>query len=137
MPVVVYQPECIELGSQIDVGEFVVLRGGGGVTIGDRVLIAAGAAIVSEGHPVDLPRWRQVESKAVRIGNDVWIGTHAIILPGVTVGDGSIVAAGAVVTSDVPPYTVVAGIPARVVREINRPGVREDDSGSDRSLSGE
>jgi maltose O-acetyltransferase len=54
----------------------------------------------------------------VRIGDDVWIGGHATILPGVTIGDGAVVAAGAVVTKDVPPYTVVAGVPARVVKKI-------------------
>ncbi|MDG1143827.1 MAG: acyltransferase [Burkholderiales bacterium] len=118
MPLVVYQPESISLGSFIDLGEFVILRGGGGVTIGNRVLIAAGVAILSEGHPVDLPRWRQVRSSAVCIGNDVWIGANAVILPGVSLGDGVVVAAGAVVSRDVAPYTVVAGIPAREIRQV-------------------
>lgn len=54
----------------------------------------------------------------MRIGDDVWIGGHTTVLPGVTIGDGAVVAVGAVVTKDVPPYTVVAGVPARVVKEI-------------------
>ena len=118
MPLVVYQPESIKLGSFIDIGEFVILRGGGGVTIGNKVLIAAGVAILSEGHPVDLPRWRKVRSSAVNIGNDVWIGANAVILPGVSLGNGVVVAAGAVVARDVAPYTVVAGVPAREIRKV-------------------
>ena len=56
--------------------------------------------------------------KPVKIGNKVWIGAHATILPGVTIGDGAVVAAGAVVTKDVPSNVVVAGVPAKVIKEI-------------------
>ncbi len=111
-------PECISFGSRVDVGENVVMRGGGGIYIGNNVLIAAGATLASQGHPTCPPRWGRVVSKPVRIGNEVWIGANATILPGVTIGDGSIVAAGAVVTHDVPSFSIVAGVPARVIQTI-------------------
>jgi hypothetical protein len=60
---------------------------------------------------------RRLNATGVRIGNDVWIGMRAIIMNGLTIGDGAIVAAGAVVTKDVPPYSIVAGVPARVVKK--------------------
>ena len=67
----------------------------------------------------DIPMMEQgfEEERPVYIGNDVWIGDRALILPGVHVGDGSIIAAGAVVTKDVPPYSIVAGVPARKIRD--------------------
>lgn len=115
MPVVIYDPERLSLGSQVDVGEFVVLRASGGLSIGDRVLIAAHALLTTRGHPRDLPRWGRVEDAPIRLEDDVWIGAGAIVLPGVTIGRGSIVAAGAVVAADVPAGSVVAGVPARVI----------------------
>ena len=74
----------------------------------------------STGHPVhpELRRDGSQFSAPVRIGDDVWIGAGAVLLPGVTVGRGSVVGAGSVVTADVPPMTVVAGTPARVLRAI-------------------
>jgi phosphonate metabolism protein (transferase hexapeptide repeat family) len=71
--------------------------------------------------------WRRAHS--VRLGHDVWIGHGAVVLPGVTVGTGAVVGAGAVVTRDVPPYTIVAGSPARVIRK------RFDDTVADRLLA--
>lgn len=121
MPLLIYHPECVSFGSRVDVGENVIIRGGGGVCIGNDVLIAAGAAIISQGHPIRPPRWGRNTSKPISIGNEVWIGTHATVLPGVTIGDGAVVAAGAVVSRDVPPFAVVAGVPARVIRTIEPP----------------
>ncbi|MDP2295568.1 MAG: acyltransferase [Pseudolabrys sp.] len=119
MPVVIYGPEQLRFGSSVAVGENVVLRAGGGLTIGNRVLIAAGAAIVTVGHPIEPPRWNKVTAAPVKIGDDVWIGVNAVILPGVTIGNGAIVAAGAVVTEDVAPFTMVGGVPARVLRKFD------------------
>lgn len=128
----IYHPECISFGSRVDVGENVVIRGGGGIFIGNDVLIAAGAAIMSQGHPLSPPRWGRNVSKPISIGNEVWIGAHAVVLPGVTIGNGAIVAAGAVVSRDVPSYAVVAGVPARVIRTIEHPEeIRGDATGSD------
>lgn len=118
MPVVVYHPEGLSLGSSVDIGEFVVLRASGGLRIGDRVLIAAHAVVTTRGHPDDPPRFGRVVDAPIVIEDDVWIGAGAVVLPGVTVGRGAIVGAGAVVTQDVLPLTVVGGVPARVIREL-------------------
>lgn len=118
MPVVVYHAEGLTLGNDVDVGEFVVLRASGGLRIGDRVLIAAHAVLTTRGHPESPPRFGHVVDAAVVIEDDVWIGSGAVILPGVTVGRGAIVGAGAVVTGDVAPLTLVAGVPARPIREV-------------------
>jgi galactoside O-acetyltransferase len=117
-PVVVYGHDRLTLGSDVDVGEFVVLRASGGLTIGDRVLIAAHAVLTTRGHPESLPRWGRVEDAPIVVEDDVWIGAGAIVLPGVTIGAGSIVAAGAVVTKDVPPRTIVGGVPAQPIRAV-------------------
>lgn len=89
--------------------------------IGDHVLMGPDVLILTTNHIIsstDIPIGEQGMSKPekVVIGNDVWIGTRAIILPGVNVGDGAVIAAGAVVTKDVPAYTVVGGVPARVIK---------------------
>jgi acetyltransferase-like isoleucine patch superfamily enzyme len=118
MPVVVYAPEALTFGDQVDIGEFVVLRASGGLSIGARVLIAAHAVVTTRGHPEQLPRWGHTVDAPVVIEDDVWIGAGAIVLPGVTIGRGSIVAAGAVVTSDVAPMTIVAGVPAKELRSV-------------------
>jgi acetyltransferase-like isoleucine patch superfamily enzyme len=105
------------------VGEYTVIRGQGGVTIGDRVYTSPLVQIVAVNHVFDDPDRSFVEqgitAEGIVIEDDVWIGSGAIICDGVQVGQGAVVAAGAVVTQDVPPHTVVAGGPARVVREID------------------
>ncbi len=89
------------------------------VRIGDYVFVAPGVHIYTASHPLEaIQRRTQEFGKPVTIGNDVWIGGKAIICPGVTVGDRSVIGAGSVVTKDVPPAVVVAGNPARVIREI-------------------
>jgi acetyltransferase-like isoleucine patch superfamily enzyme len=118
MPVVVYQPESLAFGDNVDVGEFTVLRASGGMTIGNRVLIAVHAVLTTRGHPEQVPRYGHVVDAPIVIEDDVWIGAGAIVLPGVTVGRGAIVAAGAVVTESVEPMTIVAGVPARPIRSV-------------------
>lgn len=92
----------------------------GKVKMGDGVRIATYASLYGFNHgfaSVDVPIYRQPLTIAgIEIGDDVWIGAHAVILDGVTVGSHSIVAAGAVVTRDVPPYSIVGGNPAKVIR---------------------
>lgn len=121
MPVVIYAPERLTFGDQVDVGEFTHLRANGGLRIGNRVLIAARVTITTREHHVELPRWGVTEDAPITIEDDVWIGAGAVVLPGVTIGTGAVVAAGAVVTASVPPFTVVAGVPARPIKTIARP----------------
>ena len=90
------------------------------IDIGDDVQIGPAVQLYTARHPLDpAVRRSYLESaKPIRIGNDVWIGGAAVVLPGVTVGDRSVVGAGTVVVRDVPPDTVVVGNPAKVVRTL-------------------
>lgn len=118
MPMTIYSPEKLSMGDKVDIGENVVLRAGGGLSIGNNVLVANGVIIVTDGHSVNPPRWRCVETAQIVINDDVWIGSGAIILPGVRVGEGALIAAGSVVSRDVPAFTMVAGVPASVKKLI-------------------
>lgn len=120
MPVVIYDPGNLEFGDLVDVGEFTHLRANGGLRIGNRVLIAARVTITTREHPLELPRWKVTRDAPVVIEDDVWIGAGAVILPGVTVARGAVVAAGAVVTANVPPFTLVGGVPARPIKTISQ-----------------
>ena len=92
------------------------------VKIGDHAMFGPGVQIYTAAHPLDAKSRNQgwEETKPVTIGNSVWIGGSAILLPGVTIGDKSVIGAGAVVTRDVPDSVVVAGNPARIIREIDQ-----------------
>jgi acetyltransferase-like isoleucine patch superfamily enzyme len=117
----------IEIGDDVWIGPGVVVRAGLGLRVGARTWIANGAALAGDpGHPLDpvarhtLPAPR--ESLGFQtIGEDVWIAQGAMVLGGVTIGDGAVIGAHAVVTKDVPPRTLVAGNPARVIRKIESP----------------
>jgi acetyltransferase-like isoleucine patch superfamily enzyme len=115
---------------RINSGAFIDARGG--LTIGNDVLIGPNVVIVTSQHQWDdptLPIVAQGHREApVRIGDDVWIGGNAVVTPGVTIGTGSVVGAGAVVTADVPPYTIVGGVPARVIGHRPQAAVRESAS---------
>ena len=102
-------------------GPYVAIYGHGGVEIGADTLVSMHATILSSNHGVP-PLGRKIREQPdellpTKIGRDVWIGANAVILGGVTVGDGAVVAAGAVVTRDVEPGAVVAGVPARLLRK--------------------
>ena len=89
------------------------------VHIGNYVMIGPNTLITTVNHPLS-PKGRRAhlgQAKPVTIGNDVWIGYEAVILAGVTVGDGAVIGARAVVTKDVPPYTIVGGVPAKPIRK--------------------
>lgn len=91
------------------------------IFVGDNVMFGPNVIIATAGHPVDPPLREKVAqfNIPVRIGKNVWIGAGAIVLPGVTIGDHSVIGAGSVVTKDIPPNVVAVGKPCRVLREIN------------------
>lgn len=91
------------------------------VKIGDNVLIAPNVTISVTGHPVhrDLRKNGEMYAFPVTIGDYVWVGSNVVINPGVTIGENSVIGAGSVVTRDIPPNVVAAGVPCRVLREID------------------
>lgn len=97
-------------------------EGGDILYIGDRVAIAPNVTIITSSSPErsKLNEYNLARYEKVIIENDAWIGAGVIILPGVRIGEGAICGAGAVITKDVPPYTIVAGVPARVIRRLNK-----------------
>ena len=90
----------------------------GGVTIGDGTLIGHNVVFATINHDMRPEHRNEMKAAPIRLGKDVWVGSNVTFLPGVTVGDGAIVAAGAVVTHDVDPRTVVAGVPARKMKDV-------------------
>lgn len=110
----------VHLGDDVFVNVNLTLVDDVEVHVGDRVMFAPNVTVTTTGHPVhpDLRRDGTQFSAPVHIEDDVWIGSGAVILPGVTIGRGSVVGAGAVVTANVPPDVVVGGAPARVIRAI-------------------
>lgn len=115
----------IRLGEHTTVNPYCVLYGHGNLTIGSGVRIATGTTIIPSNHlfdSLDTPIRLQGESKeGIVVEDDVWIGAGVTILDGVTIGRGSVLAAGAVVASNVAPYTVAGGIPARTIRARGAP----------------
>ncbi|HXR84429.1 MAG TPA: sugar O-acetyltransferase [Hanamia sp.] len=90
----------------------------GGITIEDEVLIGPRVNLVTENHPLDPDNRRALITKPVVIKRKAWIGAAATILPGVTIGENSVVAAGAVVTKDVPDNVIIGGVPAKIIKSI-------------------
>ena len=108
----------IRLGKRVFINHACSFLDLGGITIEDDVLIAPRVNLTTENHPIDPAMRKHLDLKSVVIKRNAWIGAGATILPGVTVGENSIVAAGAVVNKDVPANTIVGGIPAKVLRTI-------------------
>ncbi len=112
-------PGKVTLGNRCYVGRYSYLDGD--ITIGDNTMLANSVAIVGGDHAFELPEVLMIDSgrehwNPTRIGCNVWIGHGAIILNGINIGDSAIVAAGSVVVRDVPPYAIVGGNPARLIR---------------------
>jgi galactoside O-acetyltransferase len=119
----IHHPEGLSVGNRTGIGA-AIINARGGITIGDDCLIASGTRIWSINHrfgnPTTPVSQQGYDHEPVVIGDDVLVSTNAIILPGVTVGKGVVVAAGAVVTRDVAPFTIVAGVPARPIGQRSR-----------------
>jgi acetyltransferase-like isoleucine patch superfamily enzyme len=120
----IFAPFHTNFGRYIRIGKNVFINHAcsfldmGGITIGDNVLIGPKVNLVSENHPIDPSLRKSLIGKPIVIKNNAWIGASATILPGITIGENSIVAAGAIVTKDVPDNTIVAGNPAKYMKSI-------------------
>ena len=119
-----FPPFTTDWGKNIRVGRGVFINSGcrfqdqGGIRIGDRCLIGHNVVIATLNHDLAPERRADLHPAPVTLGEKVWIGSNATVLAGVGIGDAAVVAAGAVVTRDVPPRTVVGGVPAKVIRTI-------------------
>ncbi|MEY8308177.1 DapH/DapD/GlmU-related protein [Erysipelotrichaceae bacterium 51-3] len=120
-----FPPFYTDFGKNIQFGQNVFVNSGcrfqdqGGIKIGDGVLIGHNVVLATINHDLDPAQNRKNHYAPITIGNHVWIGSNATILSGVTIGDWAVVAAGAVVTRDVPPRTIVGGVPAKVIKTID------------------
>ena len=119
-----FPPFYTDFGKNITIGKDVFINSGchfqdqGGIEIGDGALIGHNVVLATINHDLNPKENRKNHYAAIKIGAHVWIGSNATVLPGVTIGDYAVVAAGAVVTRDVPAMTVVGGVPARVLKTI-------------------
>lgn len=116
-----YPGGVVEIGSDSSVNPFCVLYGHGGLSIGSKVRIATHTVMIPANHRFedpDKPITNQgLVRKGITIADDVWIGANCTICDGVSIGTGSVIGAGSVVTRDIPPMTVAVGVPARPVKE--------------------
>lgn len=123
--VVVFTPLHINYGKHTKIGKNVFINFDcvfldlGGITIEDNVQIAPKVSLLSEGHPTSIVDRHSLIPKPIHLKKNAWIGANATILQGVTIGENAIVAAGSVVSKDVPDNTIVGGIPAKFIKYIN------------------
>jgi acetyltransferase-like isoleucine patch superfamily enzyme len=120
----VFTPFYTNFGRFITIGKNVFINHAcsfldmGGITIEDHVLIGPKVNLITENHPLDPVNRRALICKPILIRRNAWIGAAATLLPGVTIGENAVVAAGAVVTADVPPNSIVGGVPAKFIKNI-------------------
>ncbi|WP_033542021.1 DapH/DapD/GlmU-related protein [Planococcus sp. CAU13] len=119
-----FPPFYTDCGKNIKIGKNVFINSGcrfqdqGGITIGDGALIGHNAVLATLNHDIDPEKRGNMHPAPITIGKNVWIGANATIVPGVEIGDGSIIAAGAVVTQNVPANVIAGGVPAKVIKKI-------------------
>lgn len=119
-----FPPFHTDCGLNIAIGEGTFINMGcsfqdwGGISIGDNCLIGHNCTICTVNHLKDPNQRGSMTCSPVAIGNKVWVGANVTILPGVSIGDGAIIAAGAVVTKDVAPNTIVGGVPAKLIKPV-------------------
>ncbi len=122
--VAVFTPLYINYGKHTKIGKNVFINFDcvfldlGGITIDDGVLIAPKVSLLSESHPISPENRQSLVPKPIHIKKNAWIGANATILQGVTIGENSVVAAGSVVSADVPDNVIVGGTPAKIIKEI-------------------
>lgn len=114
----------ITIGKRCSINQYTIINGQGNVKIGDNVMIAAFVSIFAGNHNfsnIEIPMRDQgmTTKGGIIIENDVWIGTHSVILDGVKIGTGSIIAAGAVVINNVEPFSIIGGVPGKLIRRRN------------------
>lgn len=123
----------LTLGDNVSIGKNVLITTAGGVTVGSNVLVGHGSKIISANHIIPEGtasiRFSGHHCQPVVIEDDVWIAAQVVILPGVRIGRGAVVAAGAVVNEDIQPFTVVGGVPARLIRNRVEPDTNIDVQG--------
>lgn len=128
--VVIKWAKNLSIGNNVSINEFCWIEASGGIEIGDNVWIAPKASLISFSHKHAL-KYHMNTSGTSRYGkgkeygkivieDNVWIGAHSIILKGVHIGEGSIIGAGSVVLEDVPKFTVVAGVPAKYLKDVDK-----------------
>jgi lipopolysaccharide O-acetyltransferase len=128
-PLTISMKTCIKIGNNVQINDYVHIGAVGSIIIGDNVLMASKIYISDHNHggyddersdhPLSNPIDRLPICKPVVIGNNVWLGESVCILPGVTIGEGSIIGALSVVSKNIPAYTIAVGSPARVVKQFN------------------
>lgn len=115
-PLTAVRPHNVRIGTRVTIMPGCLMMAAGGITIDDEAQIAANVQLISNNH--DLDNRNVITCKPIHICRRTWIGAGATILPGVTIGENSVVGAASVVTRDVPPDTIVAGNPAKLIRRI-------------------
>lgn len=125
-----FPPFYTDFGKNITVEDGVFINSGchfqdqGGITIGEGSLIGHNVVLATLNHDMDPEHRKDLHPAPIKIGKHVWISSNATVCPGVTIGDGAVVAAGAVVTKDVPANAVVGGVPAKMIRYITKEAAR-------------
>lgn len=110
----------ITIGKNVFINSCCHFQDQGGIFIGDNVFIGHNVVLATVNHSLKPLEKRKNYNHPIKIENNVWIGSNVTILPGVTLGEWSVVGAGAVVTKDVPPYTVVGGVPAKIIKKVDK-----------------